>query len=184
MKTTITHASEAYHFLYVHPKFKLMERIPIDADLIKPGMLVSQDKSGKYYRYFRHARRHALETNLSIFYHKTKRGKIECWLEFGPEMYGYYTSKDGNETWDADTGLQSCHDIDLDCGAPTFDQAIVKLAKLVMKKYGDLGKPPREEDCHTELKNVRGVVFHSKKSGKSPCFDCLEHKSWEKKQGL
>lgn len=28
------------------------------------------------------------------------------------------------------------HDIDLDCGAPTFEKAICKLAHLVAKKYG------------------------------------------------
>jgi hypothetical protein len=29
-----------------------------------------------------------------------------------------------------------CHDIDLDCGGDTFEEAIIKLANLVKKHYG------------------------------------------------
>ena len=39
--------------------------------------------------------------------------------------------------WDTETMLQTIHDIRLDTGAPTFDEALVKLAKLVKKHYGD-----------------------------------------------
>jgi hypothetical protein len=44
----------------------------------------------------------------------------EVWLECGPYE-------------------KSClnHDVDLDCGAPTFEEAIIRLAKLVRRKYGD-----------------------------------------------
>jgi hypothetical protein len=29
------------------------------------------------------------------------------------------------------------HDTDLDCGASSFDEALIELANLVMKKYGN-----------------------------------------------
>ena len=49
---------------------------------------------------------------------ETKNTQIAVWLECGP--------------YD-----KNCmqHDIDLDCGADTFENAIVKLARLVKEKY-------------------------------------------------
>lgn len=49
--------------------------------------------------------------------------KIQVWLECGPYQKDCYT-----------------HDIDLDCGGDTFEEAIIKLAKLVKKYYGDNNK--------------------------------------------
>lgn len=51
---------------------------------------------------------------------KSKNTKIEIWLECGPY-------------------LKDCkaHDVDLDCGGDTFENAIINLAKLVKDKYGD-----------------------------------------------
>jgi hypothetical protein len=48
--------------------------------------------------------------------------KIQVWLECGKY----------NEDYE-----QGQHDIDLDCGADTFEEAIIKLAKLVADKYGN-----------------------------------------------
>ncbi len=55
---------------------------------------------------------------------KTKNTKVEIWLETGPY-----------EPWDSDdpATVGSTHDINLDCGAETFEQAIIKLSKLVKK---------------------------------------------------
>ncbi len=50
----------------------------------------------------------------------------QVWLECG-----------GIEWDDNFNGYIKCHDIRLDCGADTFEEAIVKLANLVMKYYGD-----------------------------------------------
>lgn len=47
-----------------------------------------------------------------------KNTKVEVWLECGP--------------WDKECRI---HDIDLDCGGNTFEEAIVKLADLVKNKY-------------------------------------------------
>ena len=50
----------------------------------------------------------------------TKNTKVEIWLECFPD--------DENGRF---------HDIDLDCGGDTYEEAIIKLASLVKKKYGD-----------------------------------------------
>jgi len=48
---------------------------------------------------------------------------IQVWLECG--------------AWESDLGFGvPSHDIDLDCGAPTFEEALIELAKLVKTKYG------------------------------------------------
>lgn len=84
-------------------------------------------------------RRDALDTNLDIFYSKvnehgrvdddaTKNTNVECWLEFGPLK---------QQVSDGNLDMAHFHDIDLDCGAPTFDEALIKLARLVKRHYGD-----------------------------------------------
>lgn len=50
--------------------------------------------------------------------------KVQVWLECGP-----YLPEDDEYCEGAE------HDIDLDCGADTFEEAIVMLAKLVWAKY-------------------------------------------------
>ncbi len=165
-KHPIKNSYEAYWFLYEHPKFSLSERIEITPEEFaayqagkkfqthknkKVKVKVSKDVGGKCYRYFR-TKRHAIGTNLGIFYTKVNKPKggrvdvdpeknlyVECWLEFGPIEYNYAYSgtKKPMGDWDTKTMLQTTHDIRLDTGAPTFDEALVKLAKLVKKYYGD-----------------------------------------------
>lgn len=53
----------------------------------------------------------------------TKNTAVRVWLECGE-----WIEKD----------KQGCHDTDLDCGARTFEKAIIELAILVKKKYGDV----------------------------------------------
>lgn len=48
----------------------------------------------------------------------SKNTKTEVWLECGP--------------WERDCLI---HDLDLDCGGDTFEDAIIKLAELVRLKY-------------------------------------------------
>ena len=52
----------------------------------------------------------------------TKNDKVQIWLECG--------------AFDDDSEC-GCHDIDLDCGSDTFEKAIVELANLVWKTYGN-----------------------------------------------
>lgn len=63
------------------------------------------------------------DTN-SIDDDNTKNTKVQIWLEHGP--FEYYH----NDT---------THDIDLDCGGDTFEEAIIKMAELVKKYYNDDG---------------------------------------------
>ena len=55
---------------------------------------------------------------------ETKNTKVEIWLE-----HGHY---------DVDWGA-CVHNIDLDCGGDTFEEAIIKLAELVKRHYTNDG---------------------------------------------
>ncbi len=56
---------------------------------------------------------------------KSKNTKTRIWLETGPYLYD-----------DEPYACKWSHDLDLDCGGFTFEEAIIKLAKLVEKKFG------------------------------------------------
>ena len=61
------------------------------------------------------------ETN-EIDNDKSKNTHTRVWLEFG-------------EISDVDNMILPTHDIEFDCGGDTFEEAIIKLAILVAKKY-------------------------------------------------
>ena len=64
------------------------------------------------------------ETN-AIDIDKDKNTKVQVWLEHG----------------EYDSEYHSCgHDIDLDCGGDTFEEAIIELARLVKENYTDDGE--------------------------------------------
>ena len=56
---------------------------------------------------------------MEISDNEDENTKVQVWLESG--------------SYDKDDGYY--HDLDLDCGGDTFEQAIVNLAELVYKKY-------------------------------------------------
>jgi hypothetical protein len=151
----ISTAYDAFWFLREHPKMQCREAVlisPEDAKtvqlskgerirVVKDGMPWAKDKSYLLREFS--LRRAAVNCNLDIFWAMVdKRGGInkdptknvfpECWLEFGEIKQ---TVLDGR------LQVMHCHDIGLDCGAPTFDEAIIKLAKLVRKRYGDIKTP-------------------------------------------
>lgn len=150
----ISTAYDAYWFLHEHPKMLCLQMAMVDAKTpakrsARSRIRLLKDecpwlKSERYkVREFTHLERHAVDCNLDIFYARVnKRGRvdddetenvfIECWLEFGPIKFA---------VTDGVLRLQNQHDIDLDCGAPTFDQALVKLARRVKRKYGDFPAP-------------------------------------------
>jgi hypothetical protein len=177
----ISNAYDAWWFLYYHPKFQRMIRNPITpkrADKMEAaGFLVSRDRSGKCYWYMRHMPVPAITENLSVHYAKTdgrrvtndskKNVNVECWLEFGSVEYGYMAGEI-NADWDVNTGELNYHDWKLDCGGKTFDEALVKLARLVLRNYGDY--KPKEG--------------RSGKCGPSPCADCGRTKETMKRLGL
>ena len=63
---------------------------------------------------------------------KALNTKTQIWIECGPFDENIF-----------------CHDMDLDCGGDTFEEAICRLAELVRKKYGT----PSEEEL---IKNYDG----------------------------
>jgi len=166
-KRKITSAYEAWHWLYSHPKLMLRARNPEPKDhanaLKKQGFIITRDKNGQYWREGRHSVHHAVVDSLSIFYAKVDAdGEVnddaslnvneECWLELGPMEWGYATP------WDEETSLMKYHAVELDCGGKTFDEALVEMANLVLKEYGNYrkkGKYPQEGAC-----------------GKPKCADC------------
>ena len=79
------------------------------------------------------------ETN-SIDDDEEKNTKVQVWLECGP-IYVKKITKGCNTKY----SIQHTHDIELDCGADTYEEAIVELAKLVKEHYGDY-KPDSLED--------------------------------------
>jgi hypothetical protein len=155
----INNAYDAYWFLYNHPALNVMYRNAINKSHLSTQELqkdwISQDIDGTCYQYYPSELQHALDENLYIEYVKVdaqENGKInddnsknvfvKCWLEFGPLKYGYQYS--GSDTplnkWDTTTVLLNMHDIKLDVDGSTYDEALIKLAKLVAHYYGDYNK--------------------------------------------
>jgi hypothetical protein len=188
-KRKIANAYEAWWFMHGHPKLKLEERHEVApeeaAKLEAEGFWVTRDVGGKCYRMYRHLHRHALEENLSIHYAKVdpktktveddaaRNTAVECWLEFGPLEYGYAYSggPEPMADWDTETTRHHYHDVDLDTGGATFDEALVSLAKLVLKKYGDYEELDWPESRDSEC-------------GKPACGDCNEIGRTMKRLGL
>lgn len=148
----IRNAYDAWWFLHDHPLFTDRERSgrlsPEQAGLERRlghdvTEFVCQDGS-IYYQVLHNLTVHAINENLSVDYQKvddtgyvnkdrSKNTNIECWLEFGP----YHWTKNFQEMWHDEPVRMPAHDYRLDCGAPTFDEAIIKLARLVKRHYGD-----------------------------------------------
>lgn len=153
---------------------------------------------GRTYGFFesRHLHHHALQEHLYIHYtavdetgrvndDKTKNHYPEVWLEFGELRYygqDYIESfdKHNHEGWydgirpeqlnnEYFARIQSVHDHKLDCGAPTFDEALVKLANLVLKEYGDY----KNDD------NERATC-----GGVNECADCKHMSTWRLGHGV
>ena len=178
-KRSIKDAYDAWWFLYNHPKLNVQERDEVTpeeaADLEAGGSLVARDSGGKCWRVWRHLWRHALDENLDIFYARTNKpgghGRVdddasknkwaECWLEFGPIYYGYAYSggKEPAGDWDTETTLHHSHDPYLDTGGGTFDQGLVRLARNVLRRYGDYSDKLAEE-------------MSGRWCGKPVCGDC------------
>jgi hypothetical protein len=176
----LANAYDAWWFLYYHPKFQRMIRNPITpkrADKMEAaGFLVSRDRSGKCYWYMRHMPVPAITENLSVHYAKTdgnrvtndlkKNVSVECWLEFGSVKYGYMAGEI-NADWDTETGEMNYHDYRLDSGGPTFDAALIMMAKKVRKVYGDYSLRTPADPC-----------------GPKPCADCKKIGVTMKRLGL
>ena len=67
------------------------------------------------------------------------------------------------------------HDWKLDCGAPTFDEAIVKLANLVLKEYGDYIED-EDKNCGGDEHCVDCRYIHGMMSVKHKDYSTMVHK--------
>jgi len=134
----------------------------------KAGFLITRDRGDKCWRLRRHLMIPAIDENLTIFYamtdgkrvnkDKSKNKSVACWLEFGPVEYGYMSNyPDPKTNWDMESFEQHFHDYKLDCGGPTFDVALIMLAKKVRKEYGDYSLKTPADPC-----------------GPRPCADCKD----------
>lgn len=155
----IANAHDAFWFLHEHPKFKCREAVMLELtqpqaktlNLAKGERLrkikddMPWNKGKSYFIREFGLEREAMDSNLDIFYtkvdergrvndDKSKNVNIECWLEFGTIE---------QSVSDGVLHVKNYHDPVLDCGAPTFDEALVKLAKLVKRHYGDLKITPK-----------------------------------------
>ncbi len=124
---------EAFHFLRDHPIFLargrcVSEHCKLDEDIKEVFGLKDIDTIDTRFSRFHEALEIEVvkvnpQTN-SIEDDDSKNTATRVWLEAGPV-----------EEDDSDYG-QLSHDIRLDCGGKTFEEAIVKLAGLVRKYYG------------------------------------------------
>lgn len=64
---------------------------------------------------------------------RTLNTETRIWIECGPWEKPEDLKEEARKHY---PGGVAGHDIELDCGAPTFEEAITKLAGLVLKKYG------------------------------------------------
>ena len=182
-KRKIKSAYDAWWFLWNHPKLcvPVRDKEPKEsADALeKRGFLIHRDVGGTCWRVWRHTQYRAVERSLEIHYAKVDiRGKTssipeqntftECWLELLVPEYGYACPVEWGPPFD-ETSLNSCHDVLLDCGGKTFDEALIKLAKLVLRHYGD-----HPYGIGSKKGDYRGECGQ-------PCGDCLSIGSLMKK---
>jgi len=157
---TIKTAYDAFWFLSEHPKFQYREARLLHANE-KPKLskreriIIYKDETPwlakEKYRVLEYPLKgESFPQNLDIHYTKvdkndvvnsdwSKNINVACWLEFGPMKY---------VVCEGELILRHSHDPRLDCGGPTFEAALVELAQLVKKYYGNY-KAPRwlKEDC-------------------------------------
>ena len=142
----IDNAYDAWWFLHDHPKLNVLERTECTLEEMQRAASDEsynfiKDRGGHWWKEWRHITRHALAEILDIYYakvdetrtvndDKSKNVHVECWLEFGPFEYGY----EAEFGWVDKLKRLNYHDIDLDCGAESFDAALVILANKALEK--------------------------------------------------
>lgn len=175
-KKEILFAHDAWWFLHSHPALRLIIRTVVDSRDVernnKQNSYIEKTlDDGSSFLIYEHAHlfHYALDCNLYIHYtHVNSEGNVsdkksenvytECWLEFGQIKY----DSDTLETREQLDHIIHGHDWELDCGAPTFDEAIVKLANNVLQYYGDY---------------VDDNDGYDTCGGKATCKDCSSAKS-------
>lgn len=190
----ITTAHEAFWFLQNHPKMNVKERHLLDSKEEADAMrakgftihtFIHENKSESYYREYKHLIRHAMDKTLDIYYTKvdetrtinkdrSKNVNVECWLEFG--HLEWHEAYDVHEGGTDKAYIMTYHDYELDCGAPTFDEALVILANNVLEQVGDYD---RDADERGWTDNDDGSP-HDRET----CADCIDSRSMLKSMGI
>lgn len=116
---------EAYNWLEEHPIFMYNYNGTPTKSMFNPCLVIQVIKVNP--------------ENLTIDDNVVINTKVQVWLECGP----YLQNND-----------QYAHDIYLDCGADTFELAIIELANNVKKYYGS-GKCKKCEDRLNKLYSVQ-----------------------------
>lgn len=111
MTEAITDFYEAWWFIEEHPKMKEWDE---DTDLMR-NLEIMVVKVNPY--------------NEVVEEDKTKNTATRVWLEFGFKS-----------DWGNNMGAGPTHDVDLDCGAPTFEEALIEMANLIKEKYPVVNK--------------------------------------------
>lgn len=101
-------AFEAYWWVYEHPKLQYK-------DCGSPWIEMAP---------------HMVCDDGYIHEDRSKNTHLEWWIECGPYV-------DVEEPWGETFGCMPSHDYELDCGGATAEDAVMKLAQLVLEKYGD-----------------------------------------------
>ncbi len=104
----------AWHFISTHPNF-MDEHEGVKFETFPHGLDINVVKVNP--------------DTMRIDDDSNKNIKIQVWLEYGP--YELLTLPGEEKSLN-----QTTHDIDLDCGANTFELAIIEMAELIKKKYG------------------------------------------------
>ena len=148
-------AFEAYWFIYNHPNcvdvdpaHPLVNMDEYEWEGIQPNGWGKREGKSRDDLEFERAIRENAQTfywegqfiyNLDFDYHmvnpetgaidndKSKNTKMEVWLETGPAYFDDYGGR----------YQRNMHDTRLDCGGATFEEALIELANLIKKYYGD-----------------------------------------------
>lgn len=127
---------EAWHFLNEHPAFERTY-----ADHRRGGYVSFRGRPHKEVRFDQSIDVDVVMTrpnDLTIDEDPKKNTRVQVWIECGrwmsaKELYKGMTKEICDPAGDGAFG----HDPRLDCGADTFEEAIIKLARNVKKAYGD-----------------------------------------------
>lgn len=124
----------AYHYLYWHPAFTRVEKVE--------GLGVYNEPCFMQQLYVMVVRVDPATEHIDSE-HPEKNTATRVWLEAG----AWHSDEDLraiDKHWVGNGKGSFSHDTKLDCGGPTFEAAIIELAALVKKTYGDQ-RPPLAE---------------------------------------
>jgi hypothetical protein len=132
---------DAWNFLVKHKIFNL--RVT-QSSIIEPNSIMGfilDKRIGDLYKNVNRISYFDLHLSIMVVKVNPKLNKIDAddslntetqvWLESGPICLI-------NEDLEIDgDNIGGSHDYELDCGGPTFEEAIIKMSHLVKEKYGD-----------------------------------------------